>query len=97
MDIDPIWIVAITCICCAGGIVVLAIFSIVGGLLDIVTGGVDIIMGVLGFIIPFDGGCGCGCITVFFLLGICAVVTVTIVSIASTCGTPDAMNFCRLF
>lgn len=39
----------------------------------------------------------CGCLIGILLCGGCGIGTAVVLSLASTCGTADAVNFCRLF
>jgi hypothetical protein len=65
---------------------------------------VDIAFGILGMVVDlastlFEVGPvpGCGCVVVLALIGAVVLTGAVMVSITSTCGTPQATNFCMLF
>lgn len=65
---------------------------------------VDIAFGILGMIVDvastlFEAGPvpGCGCVVVAALIAAVLLVGAIVLSITSTCGTPQATNFCTLF
>jgi hypothetical protein len=79
-------------LCCGG--VILVIFShIIGGAFGVFFGLFDV---VINFV---SGGpvAWCGCLGFLMLFGVCAFITISIVGVLSTCGTPDAVKFCELF
>lgn len=86
----------VTLVCgglCVLGVILFVVLPVVGGVFDIVLGVADLLSGIVA------GGpaSGCGC---FILLGLCALaacVAVFTASVLSTCGTPEAVNFCALF
>lgn len=90
-SLEPLTIVILCCGLCIGGIVVVFILPLFAGLLDILTGLVEALFEIAN-IGPLPG---CGCIVLIAGCGLCAAVTVFISNIAATCGTPDAVNFCR--
>lgn len=94
--IDPGIILALCGLLCCGGLLVGILLPILGFFGDI--------LGLFGVVFEafFDilsGGplAWCGCFLVLFGCFICFGIVVTLVSVLSTCGTPDAVNFCRLF
>lgn len=88
--IDPILLVVLCSVLCCGGAVVLAIFTILGGAFDLIGSLVELLIGVD----PFGG---CGCLLMPFACLLCGGVVYSLASILATCGTPDAVNLCRLF
>jgi hypothetical protein len=90
---DAIWIIAISCICCASGIVLLLFGQLIGGAFGALFGIVEIFFEFLSA----GPVAWCGCLMLLFGCAICSAITLTILQISSTCGTPDAVNFCRLF
>lgn len=92
-ELNPLWVVVLCCGLCVGGIFLTVVLPVIGGALDIFFGVFEFFFDLL------SGGpvAWCGCL---FFLGACcgcSVLTYTIINLLSTCGTPDAVNFCRLF
>lgn len=92
-SINPLWGMAIAVLCCVGGVLILVVLNVIGGLFGVGLGILEIGLDL------FSGGpiAWCGCLVV--LLGCCGCTAITIMAIRvlSTCGTPDAVNFCRFF
>ena len=93
-------VILIACGCCIALFFLGSILSIVTIGLDILSlfiniiGGIfDIISGILG---GGPGGC-CGCLVLIALLLSCGVLAWSLSDVLSTCNTPDAVNFCRIF
>lgn len=52
---------------------------------------------IIGSIIQGGPVSWCGCLIGVIVCAGCGVGTAVVLSLASTCGTPEAVNFCRLF
>lgn len=92
-SIDPLW-VAICCgLLCIVGFLALIVLPIVGGALDLLGGIFELVFGIL------EGGpiAWCGCLLFLAGCGVCAGILIAVMSVLSTCDTPNAVNFCRLF
>ena len=90
-NIDPI-ILVIICGLCGVGLIGVLVLQLLGGVFDIIGG-------VFGFVFDIIGGgpvAWCGCLVAVFGCAICGGFFLLLVNIFSTCGTPDAVNFCRL-
>lgn len=77
---------------CVVLVVVSTVLQIFGNVLEIVTG-------LFGFVFGFAGnipGGGCGCIVILLGCGVCGGLGVGLSNFLQTCGTPEAVNFCRL-
>jgi hypothetical protein len=85
----------------AGGVLVtlFLVVSVLGSVLSIF-GFIGDIFGNLSNVIFALLGCGplpgCGCLFAVLSLAGCGIVTVYIVGVVQTCGTPQAVNFCQL-
>ena len=91
-NVDPLWIIAISCLCCTVGIVFLVILSFLGGAFDIFLGIFEV-----GFNFLSAGPLAwCGCLIFLFVCCGCLILTVAAMDIISTCDT-DPTNFCKLF
>lgn len=88
---QPFTLVLLCCGLCIGGIVLFFIFPLVTGLLEIVFGLFETLLDIAN-IGPLPG---CGCIVLIAGCGLCGAVTLFVSNVLSTCGTPDAVNFCR--
>jgi hypothetical protein len=88
-------LLALGCAClCGVGLIFMIVFQVVGGFLEAIVSFFELIFGLLG-----GGGSvsGCGCL---FLLAACVgtvVVALLVTQMLTTCGTPQAVNFCGLF
>lgn len=86
-------LLGVVCALSCGVMVILFLgIQILGGALEIFTGVFELIGGFLG------GGpisC-CGCIILIGGCGICGLFISWGAGMLQTCGTPDAVNFCRL-
>lgn len=67
-------------------------FQVIGSIVDVFSGLFGLVFGVLG------GGpvSWCGCLVALFGCGLCGGLTLLMTNILQTCGTPQAVNFCRL-
>lgn len=95
-NVDPnllFWGGALCALICGGLLVLGFVFQLVGSALDIVGGLFGAVLGILG------GGpvSWCGCLVVLLGCGICGGFGLMLANALQTCGTPDAVNFCRLF
>lgn len=97
IDLNSLGSVTIILAICAGlcvfGMLLLFLVQIIGGAFEVIGGFLEIIFGIL------SGGpeAWCSCIIGTTILFLCCGTVITVVGILSTCGTPDAVNFCRLF
>ena len=78
---------------CCGGIILIFFLQLIGGFFGVFAGLFEIGLEFLA------GGpvAWCGCLAAIVFLVICGLLTLSLVGIVSTCGTPDAVNFCELF
>jgi hypothetical protein len=92
-SIDPGWVLLICGGLCCGGIILGVVLPVLSGAFDIIFGLVEIISDIL------TGGpvSWCGCIMFIVLLVACCGGLFAVASMLSTCGTADAVNFCRIF
>ncbi len=95
MTADPqvLTVIAVIAALCVGGLVLSFILPLLSGLFSIISAFVEFLFHVL------TGGpvAWCGCLVLAILLiGFCGFIAVVIYSL-STCGTPDAVNFCAWF
>ncbi|MCU0511895.1 MAG: hypothetical protein MUE40_04915 [Anaerolineae bacterium] len=83
--------------CCVG----LFLFGgIIGFVLQILGIGFGIVGGVLEFIVNIVSGgpiAWCGCLVLLFACAGCGGLALLIASVLPQCGTPQAVNLCRLF
>lgn len=90
-----------TLILIAGGCGLLCVvLVVVSAFLQIFGNIVEIFTGLFGFIFGFAGNVpfgGCGCIVILLGCGVCGVIGVGIANTLQSCGTAEAVNFCRLF
>jgi len=88
-----LWAAAIGCLCCVGGIVLFFVFGFLGGIFDIISGIFELALHFLS-----SGPVAwCGCLALFLVCGGCAALIFFILNTLSTCGTPEAVNFCKIF
>ena len=89
-------VIAIVCGCCFGFLLLSGVLSlglnILGIFFDVFGVIIDLTTGLFG---GGPGGC-CGCLALLFILAGCGVLIFGVSDILSTCGTPDAVNLCRL-
>jgi hypothetical protein len=87
------WIVVGLSLCC--GVLILVSFGlqIIGNVVGLFSGITDFFFGILG------GGpqSWCGCLVLVGGCGMCGVLVWAMYGFLQTCGTPNAVNFCRLF
>lgn len=93
MDPQLVTIGAVILVLCIGGLLLSFALPLLSGIFTLISAlfevGLDVLMG--GPI------AWCGCIVFLVLVvGCCAFVAVVAYSL-STCGTPDAVNFCSWF
>ncbi len=94
IDSGTVLFIAVGCgVLCLTGIGLL--FSL--QILTSVVGAFAGIFQVLGTVLNGGPLAWCGCILLFVICGAVAVVGIWFVSIVGTCGTDNAVNFCRLF
>lgn len=91
-EISPLLIVVV-CGLCLVGFVLLMVVQLIGGVFDIFFGLFEFVGGII------EGGpiAWCGCLVLIGGCGLCAGTIYVVTQLLSTCGTPDAVNFCRLF
>ncbi len=77
------------CLLCGVGLVL----TVLAPVFDLLGGIVEMVVGLFG-VGPVPG---CGCVVVVALVASVLVVAALTMSILSTCGTPNATNFCTLF
>jgi hypothetical protein len=78
---------------CIGGVVLVFLLQFLGSIFGLLFGVIDFFLGIL------TGGpeSWCGCLVFLGIAVLCVVVTVSMFGLLSTCGTEDAVNFCRFF
>jgi len=95
MTLDPQWAAlgGLILLLCAGGLVLAVVLPVITSLLSFVGGFLEFFLDIL------TGGpvAWCGCLVVVLLLvGCCGLVALAGFTL-STCGTQEAVNFCRWF
>ena len=85
-------------------VVICVVIIIIGAVLGFVVNFFGSILGVIGstfglFTDFLAGGpiVWCGCVVGIVVLALCAIGIFAVGSLLSTCGTPEAINLCRLF
>ncbi len=78
---------------CAVGVVAFIVVHIFGLFAGVFTG----IFHLIAHLISGGPVAWCGCLMAVLGVGMCGLLTVTMVSIYSSCGTAQAVNFCRFF
>jgi hypothetical protein len=78
---------------CAVGFVLLLVLQILGSALEIFTS----IFGILGDVAGGEPLGMCGCLVLVLGCCGCAGGGIVLAQMLATCGTPQAVNFCRLF
>lgn len=92
-DMSTVLIAAGLCLVCFLGFGLIGfVLSLLGFIGDLVGGVTNILFGLLGCG-PLPG---CGCVVVVIGLAGCGVMSMYVVRIVQSCGTPQAVNFCRL-
>ncbi|GAB4510516.1 MAG: hypothetical protein OHK0046_07520 [Anaerolineae bacterium] len=91
-EIDPL-ILVVLCGLCGVGLVAVFLFQFLGGVLDLIFG----LFGVFGNLFEAGPFAGCGCLAVLGGCGLCGGLIFLIAQVTTTCGTPEAVNFCRFF
>lgn len=78
---------------CVLGVILFVVVNVVGSAFGVVFNVVDVFFDLL------TGGplSMCGCVLGLIACGGCACIAAFAASVLSTCGTPQAMNFCLLF
>ncbi len=78
---------------CGVGVVLLLFSQILGNVFELFSGLLGLFTGVA------EGGpvSWCGCLVLFGACILCSVLGVVLWQTLGTCGTPNAVNFCRLF
>jgi hypothetical protein len=78
---------------CAVGVVLLLLLQVLGTVFGFVFNILEVVGGVI------QGGpmAWCGCLVGLLVCGGCGIGIAVTVSLLSSCGTPDAVNFCSLF
>ena len=94
-------VLLVVCGCCLSFLAFGSMLSfglgIVGFVFDIISTVFNLVFGlVFGVLGSGPEGC-CGCIVLLIVLLGCGGITLLIVQSLSSCGTPDAVNFCRIF
>lgn len=85
---------------CLLGLVLAIVLPIITGTLQIFGIIVDIITGIIGALIGvLSAGpvAWCGCLFFLIVLAMCGGIVLIVANILSTCGTPNQVLFCRLF
>ena len=80
------------CLLCVVGVAFTFIMQFVGIGIGIISGVIHFFTGII------TGGplAWCGCLIFLFICSGCGFVTIVLSSIIPKCGTPDAINLCRL-
>jgi len=90
-------VIFIACGCCVFlllfGSVLSFGFEIISFVINIIGGIFDLIGGIVG---GGPGGC-CGCLVLLVAVLGCGLLAFSLSEMLSTCNTPDAVNFCRIF
>jgi hypothetical protein len=93
LDANTIFLVAVACIALCGiGVLLFFGLQIIGTSIGVFAGIFELVTQVI------SGGpvSWCGCLVLFLGCSFCAVITISVVGIIQSCGTPDAVNFCRI-
>ena len=94
IDGNNLVLLALGCVCLCGiGFVLLAGFSVVGGFFEIFSSVIEMALQII------SGGpiSWCGCLFVLFVCGGGTLLAIMLAQGLSSCGTPQAINFCSLF
>jgi hypothetical protein len=87
--IEPGTLLLIVAGLCVLGVFATVIMPLVGTLFDLIGFVAGLLMG--------DPSSCCGCILFLMLTAVCGGVAAFALSVLSTCGTPQAVNFCTWF
>lgn len=93
IDLGNAALIGVVCACLCGVLVVLGI------LLQFLSGTLELVVGVFEFIFQIISGgplAWCGCLLMILGICACAFCGILFFSAIQTCGTPDALNICRL-
>jgi len=88
-QIEPGTLLLIIAGLCALAVVVMVILPIIGTLFDLI--------GVVGGLLTGDPSSCCGCLLFLGLTAVCGGIAAFVLSVLSSCGTPEAVNFCSWF
>ena len=88
-QVEPGTLLLIIAGLCALAVVVMVIMPIIGTLFDII--------GVVGGLLTGDPSSCCGCIIFLVLTAVCGGIAAFVLSVLSSCSTPEAVNFCSWF
>ncbi len=88
-QIEPGSLLLIIAGLCALAVIVMVVLPLVGTLFDII--------GVVGGLLTGDPSSCCGCAIFVALLSVCGLVAAFALSVLSSCGTSEAVNFCSFF
>ncbi|NWF68755.1 MAG: hypothetical protein HXY40_06705 [Chloroflexi bacterium] len=94
LDAGTILLIVVGCgLLCVVGIGLLFSMQILASVVGMFSGVVQVISTLI------QGGplAWCGCILLFVICIAVVIVGIWFASILATCGTPDAVNFCRFF
>ena len=95
MTLDPQWMAlgGLVLLLCVGGLILSFVLPAIASLFSALGGFVQFLVNIL------TGGpvTWCGCLAVIILLVACCGLVALAGFTLSTCGTPDAVNFCRWF
>jgi len=85
-------VVVASALCCVVGIAVMFFMQFISGIFGFVLGFLEIGLEI------FAGGpiAWCGCFVVLGICGGCGALIFSIISVIPSCGTPNAVNLCRL-
>ena len=93
IDAGTVLLIAVGCgVLCVVGIGLLFSLQIITSVVGMFAG----IFQVFGTVLNGGPLAWCGCILLFVICGAITVLGIWFVSILSTCGTENAVNFCRL-
>lgn len=71
---------------CALAILLMIVMPVIGTLFDLI--------GIVGGLLVGDPSSCCGCIVLLSVVAVIGVIALFLISVLSTCGTPDAITFC---
>jgi hypothetical protein len=93
MQIDALTVVFVAGGLCIVGVVIFFLLNVLGGALQIVGSIVGLVAGII------QGGplAWCGCLLIMGLVCGGFFLVTTLANVLSSCGTPQAINLCRLF
>lgn len=91
-EVSPLLLVCGCALLCVAGIGLLFVLQVLDVVLGVVGGVVDLFGAFFGG--GFEGCCGC--IVLLAVIAGCFGLTVIAVNLVQTCGTPDAVNLCRV-